>query len=184
MTSLTPRRGRQLAEQREGRRAGDPLVDLENRMGDLIRSFFADPFLTAPLAPVAVPVWVPPVDIEETQDSYILEMDLPRVKPEDVNIELRDSNELRVSGRYHGREHTGKMRREERRGGDFEYDVILPSDVNPDQINATLEDGVLIVQMGKAQAQPRRIEVKGGGATGQVGGRGTGATGRGGGTGR
>jgi HSP20 family protein len=180
MTSLAPRRGggggggRQLA-QREGRR-GDPLAELENRMGDLLQSFFADPFLAAPVAPVVAPVWVPPVDIEETQDSYILEMDLPGVKPEDVNLELRDSNELRITGQYRERERTGTMRRENRRGGEFEYDVILPGDVNPEQVDASLEDGVLSVRLGKAQGgQPRRIQVRGAGTAGQVGGTGTGA---------
>jgi HSP20 family protein len=137
-------------------------------MGDLIQSFFADPFAAIPaVAPVAV--WVPPVDIEETQDSYVLEMDLPGVKPEDVNLELRDSNELRVTGQYRERERSGTMRRQGRRGGEFEYDVILPGDVNAEQVEATMEDGVLMVRLGKAQPQPRRIEVRGTTGAGQVG---------------
>jgi HSP20 family protein len=152
------------------------LAELEDRMGDLIQNFFADPFAAAP-AVVPVPVWVPAFDIEETEDSYIMEMDLPGVKPEDVNVELRGGNELRISGRYRGRERTGRMRREERRGGDFEYDVILPGDVNAEQIDATLEDGVLSVRLGKAQPQARRIPVKGGGTAGRIGGGATGATG-------
>jgi HSP20 family protein len=146
------------------------LAELEGRMGDLIQSFFADPFMAAPVAPV-VPVWVPPVDIEETEDSYILEMDLPGVKPEDVNLELRDSNELRVTGQYRERERTGTMRRQSRRSGQFEYDVILPGEVDPEKIDASLEDGVLFVRLGKAQAQPRRIEVKGRSEAGQVPGQ-------------
>ncbi|HEV7898423.1 MAG TPA: Hsp20/alpha crystallin family protein, partial [Planosporangium sp.] len=109
------------------------MAELEDRMGDLIQNFFADPFAAAP-AVVPVPVWVPAFDIEETEDSYIMEMDLPGVKPEDVNIELRDGNELRISGKYHERARTGTMRRQNRRGGDFEYDVILPGDVNAEQI--------------------------------------------------
>jgi HSP20 family protein len=147
-------------------------------MGDLLTSFFADPFLAAPLAPAVAPVWVPPVDIEETQDSYILEMDLPGVRPEDVSIELRDGNELRISGRYGERERTGQMRRQNRRTGDFEYDVILPGDVNADQVDATLEYGVLTVRMGKAQGgQARRIQVRGAGAAGGGGATGGGAAG-------
>jgi HSP20 family protein len=130
-----------------------------------------------------VPVWMPAFDIEETDDAYILEMDLPGVRPEDVNIELRGGNTLRITGRYTQRERTGTMRRQERRGGDggegadFEYDVILPGDVNADQIDATLELGVLRVRAGKTEPQPRRIPVKGGDAAGQAGGGG-GAAGR------
>jgi HSP20 family protein len=182
MTSLAPRRGRQLNQQqgRQGRqgRRGDPLAELEDRMGDLIQSFFADPFAAAP-AVVPVPVWVPAFDIEETEDAYILEMDLPGVKPEDVNMELREGNVLRITGNYHERERTGTMRRQGRRGGDFEYDVVLPGDVNAEQIDATLEDGVLTVRLGKAQPQARRIQVRGGGTAGQVGGTGTAAAGGG-----
>lgn len=174
MTSLVPRRGRQLTEQRRGGRGiADPLTDLQNRMGELIQSFFTDPFLAAPLAPVVAPMWVPAFDIEETQDSYVLDMELPGVRPEDVNIELRDSNTLRISGKYTARERTGTMRREERRGGgggEFEYEVMLPGDINPDRIDATLEHGVLTVRAGKAQPQARRIEVKAGAEAGGGGG--------------
>jgi HSP20 family protein len=176
MTSLTPGRGRQLTEQRGrqgGRRGGDPLAELEDRLGNLIQSFFADPFAATPAA-VAVPLWVPAFDIEETEDAYILEMDLPGVRPEDVDIELRDGNELRITGNYRDRERTGTMRREGRRGGDFEYDVIMPGEVDPDRIDATLEQGVLTVRAAKAQPQARRIPVKGAGAGGQVGGTGSG----------
>jgi HSP20 family protein len=143
-------------------------------MGDLIRGFFADPFgpISGPAIP-AVPVWVPPVDIEETDDSYLLEIDLPGVRPEDVNLELRDSNELRISGQYRERERSGTLRRQDRRTGEFEYDVILPGDVDPEQVEASLQDGVLSVRLGKARNQPRRIEVHGGTAGGEFGGQGT-----------
>jgi HSP20 family protein len=152
-------------------------------MGDLLQTFFSDPFLAGPMAPAVVPVWVPPFDIEETQDSYIMEMDLPGVRPEDVNIELIDGDTLRITGRYTGRQRTGHMRRQERQGGqagqagqggdggaDFEYDIILPGEINADQIDASLEYGVLTVRAAKAQPQAHRIPVKAGGATGQGGG--------------
>jgi HSP20 family protein len=163
------------------------LADLQDRMGDLLTSFFTDPFLAGPLAPAVVPVWVPPFDIEETQDSYVLEMDLPGVRPEDVNIELVGSDTLRITGKYTGRQRTGAMRRQERRGGQagqagqageggpgdggrFEYDVVLPGDINADQIDATLEYGVLTVRAGKAQPQARRIPVRAGAEAGGGGG--------------
>jgi HSP20 family protein len=46
----------------------------------------------------AMPAWMPPVDIEETGDAYLVEMDLPGVRAEDINLELRDNNELRITG--------------------------------------------------------------------------------------
>jgi HSP20 family protein len=169
MTSLAQRRGRQLAA--TPTRRGDPLAEIEqlqDRMGNLIQSFFADPFPA--LTAAAMPVWVPPVDIEETEDSYVLEMDLPGVRAEDINLELRDSNELRITGQYSERERAGVLRRQTRRSGQFEYDVVLPGEVDPEKIDAMLQDGVLTVRLAKsAGGQARRITVKGAGqGAGQV----------------
>jgi HSP20 family protein len=167
MTSLVPHRFRPLGAPLARRQ--DPLAEIEqlqDRMSNLIQNFFADPFPA--LTAAAAPVWVPPVDIEETGDSYILEMDLPGVRAEDISVELRDSNELRVSGQYSERERTGTLRRQTRRTGQFEYDVTLPSEVDLEEIDATLQDGVLTVRLGKPSGRPRRIEVKGLGAAGQA----------------
>jgi HSP20 family protein len=164
MTSLAPRRSRQFATQ-PGR--GDPQVEIEqlrDRMGDLLQTFFTDPFPTATtgMPTGAIPAWMPPVDIEETDDAYLVEMDLPGVRAEDVNLELRADNELRITGGYRERERTGMMRRQHRRTGQFEYLVGLPGDVDPDRIDATLDNGVLKVRLAKsASGQPRRIEIKG-----------------------
>jgi HSP20 family protein len=162
MTSLAPRRSRQFATQ-PGRR--DPQAEIEqlqDRMGNLFQSFFTDPFST--MMAGAIPAWMPPVDIEETDDSYLVEMDLPGVRAEDIDLELRADNELRITGEYQERERTGTMRRQNRRTEQFEYVVGLPGEVDRDQIDAMLDNGVLTVRLAKsASSQPRRIEIKGGG---------------------
>jgi HSP20 family protein len=82
------------------------------------------------------------------------------VKAEDVDIELR-ANELRVTGEIKERERAGIVRRRERRVGRFEHVVVLPGDVDPDSVDATLHDGVLTVRLTKARAnRPRHIDVK------------------------
>jgi HSP20 family protein len=142
----------------------DPVAGIEqlqDRIGNLLHSFFADPF--SAMAIGTAPVWMPPVDIEETDDAYLAEVDLPGVKAEDINLELRDNKEVRITGEYRERERTGTMRRQNRRTGRFEYMVTLPGDVDPKKIDAMLDNGVLTVSLGKAASgQPRRIEVKGG----------------------
>jgi HSP20 family protein len=162
MTSLAPRRSRQFAAQP---RRGDPQAEIEqlrDRMGDLLQTFFTDPFSTTTVG--ALPAWMPPVDIEETDDAYVAEMDLPSVRAEEINLELRGGNELRIIGEYREREHTGMMRRQNRRTGQFEYLVTLPGEVDPNKIDAMLDNGVLTVHLAKSAAgQPRRIEIKGGG---------------------
>jgi HSP20 family protein len=104
--------------------------------------------------------WVPLVDIEEQDDAFVVEAELPGAKRGDVNIELV-GNELVVSGEIKERERKGILRRSTRRVGAFEYRVVLPENVDRDAIDAKLDEGVLTVHIPKVeQAQRRRIDVK------------------------
>jgi HSP20 family protein len=104
--------------------------------------------------------WVPAVDIEELEDAYVVEAEVPGVKREDVNIEV-SGNELTIGGEIKVREREGIIRRRTRRVGEFEFRVVLPNEVNAEGIDAKLNDGVLTVRIPKAErAQRRRIEVK------------------------
>ncbi|MDL5199699.1 Hsp20/alpha crystallin family protein [Streptomyces sp. ALI-76-A] len=69
------------------------------------------------LAPIAEgAAWAPLTDIEETDDAFLIEIDVPGVKRDDINIELND-RELSISGEYKERERTGVLRRGTRRTG-------------------------------------------------------------------
>ena len=104
--------------------------------------------------------WTPLVDIEEEDEAYVIEAELPAAKREDVNIELL-GNELAITGEIKERERKGIVRRKTRRVGQFDYRVTLPSHVDPKKIDAKLSDGVLTVRVPKAErAQRQRIEVK------------------------
>jgi HSP20 family protein len=104
--------------------------------------------------------WAPPVDVEETDDAWIIEAELPGVRREDVNVEVRDS-EVMITGEIKERERAGILRRRTRRVGEFEYRVTLPNELDAEGVDATLKDGVLTVRVPKAeQARPRRIDVK------------------------
>ena len=104
--------------------------------------------------------WTPLVDIEEQDNAYVIEAELPAAKREDLNIELL-GNELAITGEIKERERTGIVRRKTRRVGQFDYRVTLPSHVDPKKIDAKLSDGVLTVRIPKTQqAQRQRIEVK------------------------
>jgi len=104
--------------------------------------------------------WIPAVDIEETEDAYVVEAEVPGVKREDVNIEV-SGNELFISGEIKEREHQGVVRRSTRRVGRFEFRVNQHGELDPEGVEAKLNDGVLNVRVPKAQRmQRRRIEVK------------------------
>jgi HSP20 family protein len=103
--------------------------------------------------------WSPPVDIEETEDAYVIDADLPGVKRDDVKVEIRDS-ELVITGELKEVERKGLIRRQTRRTGRFDYRVILPRDVDPDKVEATLHDGVLKLRVPKAaKAKLRQVEI-------------------------
>ncbi len=105
--------------------------------------------------------WLPLVDVEETDDAWIVEADVPGAERDDITIEL-DGGKLALHGEIKERERAGILRRRTRRTGQFDYRVRLPGDVDEDGIEATLEGGVLTVRIPKsAQAQRRRIEIKG-----------------------
>ena len=104
--------------------------------------------------------WMPITDIEETDDAWVIEAELPGVDRKDVNVEMRDS-ELIISGDIEEKERKGGLRRQTRKTGEFEYRVTLPGDSDAEHIEANLHDGVLTVRVPKTeQAKPRRIEVK------------------------
>ena len=138
-------------------RRSDPfreMEDLQDRMGQLMDGLFGLVPPTIARLPLA------PADIEEADDAYVVELDLPGVKPGDVDVEVRE-NELRVSGEIQERERKGILRRQMRRVGQFEHVVALPGEVDPDKVEATLSDGVLTVRLGKSQVRkPRHVEIK------------------------
>jgi HSP20 family protein len=107
----------------------------------------------------ALDQWSPLADVEETDDAYTVEIDLPGVAREDVDIQL-DDRRLTVSGDIEEKERKGILHRRTRRVGRFHYSVTLPGDVDADDVSAQLHDGVLTVRVPKsAQAKPRRIPI-------------------------
>jgi HSP20 family protein len=107
--------------------------------------------------------WYPEVDIEETENDYIVSLDLPGMKKDDVKISFHDdiltiSGEKKVEKKE---EDNGNYHYFERRFGKFERSFRINSDIISDKIEATMKDGVLIVNLPKAEiAKPKQIEVK------------------------
>ena len=134
-----------------------PLSDIERlrRMLDQTFGSFGLPsFVTESVG------WSPPVDIEEQDNAYVIEAELPGVQKDDVNIELV-ANELMITGEIKEREREGILRKRTRRIGRFEYRVRLPEQVDADNVEASLKDGVLSVRVPKReQAERRTIQVK------------------------
>ncbi len=106
--------------------------------------------------------WTPPVDLEETDDAWLVQADVPGVKKGDVSVEVAD-NELAIHGEVKERERVGILRRRTRRTGQFDYRVRLPGDVDDQGIEANVDGGVLTVRVPKSErARRHRIEITGG----------------------
>jgi HSP20 family protein len=110
---------------------------------------------------ISAPAWAPPVDISERKDAYVLTVELPGVKVEDLEIAFQDGL-LTIQG---ARSLTKDSADEqfhvlERRYGLFRRSITLPLHVQADAIEASAEDGVLRVVVPKVEeAKPKRIEV-------------------------
>ena len=97
----------------------------------------------------------PPADLEETDDTYIVEVELPGVDKRNVEVELT-GRRLTVSGERKERERTGILRRRTRTIGQFLHEVLLPGEVDEEGVKASLADGVLSVTVPKAASEKRR----------------------------
>lgn len=102
----------------------------------------------------------PAIDVDETNDAYIVCADLPGVKKEDVSIEC-SGNQLTISAeRKYETPEGGKNGRRERFYGSYQRSFTLPSGVDADKIAATFEGGELKLQIPKGeQARSRKIEI-------------------------
>jgi HSP20 family protein len=105
--------------------------------------------------------WVPPVDLVEAEDHFVLKADLPGLTQDDVSIEVQDGT-LSISGERKA-EHEARERgwyRIERSFGSFSRSLTLPEGVDPNGIQAEFRDGVLEVRIPKPEERkPRRIEI-------------------------
>jgi HSP20 family protein len=104
-------------------------------------------------------LWAPAADVSETEDAYLVEIELPGVKREDVDVEL-NGNELVVTGEVKERERKGLLRRRTRKVGEFEYRVTLPGELHEHGVEASMSNGVLTVRVPKADhARATKIKV-------------------------
>ncbi len=111
----------------------------------------------------SAPVYVPEVDIVESDQEFRLVADLPGVDENSVEIDL-DKNVLSVSGRFVPQPPEGySLTYQEYASGNYEREFTLGNTIDRDRIQATVRDGVLRLTLPKAkEAQPKRIAVKAG----------------------
>jgi HSP20 family protein len=106
--------------------------------------------------------FTPAVDLHETDDFYLISVDLPGIAQKDVKIDVQNGR-LSVSGERSSEvsQEEGLFKRFERSYGRFERSFQLPQDVDDNKIQARMENGVLEIMVPKAEvAKPRSIQVE------------------------
>jgi len=105
------------------------------------------------------------LDVHETETGYELQASLPGVSPDDIDIQV-DRETVTLRGKSASAEEKQEGRNyiyRERRSGAFFRTIRLPEAVDPDKVEATLDHGVLKVQLPKlSQARQRRVQVRSG----------------------
>jgi len=105
--------------------------------------------------------FAPPVDVYEDEHSITLKIEVPGIDEKDIDVRI-ENNTLTVHGerKFEKEEKEENFRRVERQYGSFTRSFTLPNTVDPEQVNATYNKGVLKVNLAKkAEAKPKQIKV-------------------------
>jgi HSP20 family protein len=142
----------------------DPVREMNTIQQEMNRLF--NTYFDAPSAEGGTRRWIPPMDLSETDDHFVLRADLPGVPQDDVKIEL-DSSVLTISGERKAEHEERKegWHRVERAFGSFSRSLTLPEGVDPEGIEASFNSGVLEVRIPKPEERkPRQVSIAVGGS--------------------
>jgi HSP20 family protein len=133
------------------------LARLHDEMDDLLRGFFE---------PWEMPLWGrgrwPAIDIAEKDDKFLVKAEVPGCKADDIDISVH-GNMLTISGEKKQEEESREKGcyHVERSYGSFRRDLNLPSDIDPDKVEAVCKDGILTLTLPKTErAKPIKVKVK------------------------
>jgi len=128
---------------------------LEEEMNRMMEGFWGEPTWVGE-------TFVPTINMVEAENEYEVTIDLPGLKPEEVNLELREGGLWITGERREEKEEKGKtFHRMERRYGSFRRVIPLPEAVKEEKVEAEFRHGVLTVKLPKSEKiKPKHIEVK------------------------
>jgi HSP20 family protein len=140
------------------------LTTLQDRLGQLLSQPFGPWERFASGAELTGTNFVPAVDVYEDQHSIVLSGELPGIDEKDVNISL-ENGVLTISGerKMENKEEKENFHRIERSYGRFIRTFTLPPTVDPDNVKAEFNNGVLKITLAKREeAKPKQIKIEGG----------------------
>jgi HSP20 family protein len=133
-----------------------------NRIRNQILRMFEDPFGMASTASSFFEGWNPAVDIYEDKDKVTVRAELPGMKKEDIDVTIvGDTLTLSGERKHEETQGEGENYRSERYLGRFQRSITLPTEVDPNKVEATYRDGLLSISLQKSeQARRKQIEIK------------------------
>ena len=137
------------------RRDDDPEADFERLRRPFAEQLERWPDFFRPVADL-LDATTPLVDVEETDDGYLLDVELPGVAREALDLHVQADGRLTLRAHRRERERRGVLRHRTRTTGELALTLALPLAVDPDGVTADLDAGVLHVRVPKAARAPRR----------------------------
>ena len=135
------------------------LATLQNRMNRFVRESYSPS--ESPEEALTTTGFAPAVDVYEDEHSVTLKIEVPGIDENDIDVRI-ENNTLTVHGerKFEKEEKEENFRRVERQYGSFTRSFALPSTVDPEQVTATYDKGVLKIKLAKkAEAKPKQIRV-------------------------
>ena len=132
---------------------------LQDQMNRLFRESYSPP--AGPEEALTTSGFAPPVDIYEDEHNITLKIEVPGIDEKDIDVRI-ENNTLTVHGerKLEKEEKEENYRRVERQYGSFTRSFMLPSSVDPGQVSAHYDKGVLKINLAKkAEAKPKQIKV-------------------------
>jgi HSP20 family protein len=139
----------------------DPIratATLQNRINRLLRESFNPEGAEEALTTTG---FAPPVDVYEDEHNFTLKIEVPGVEEKDIDVRI-ENNTLIVHGerKFEKEEKEENYRRVERQYGSFSRSFTVPNSVDPGQVSAHYDKGVLKINLAKkAEAKPKQIKI-------------------------
>lgn len=155
--SLTPWRRRQ---------SPAPVSTLQQEMNRMFEDFFTSPYSFPIPGGESMQQVIPAVDVKENDGTFTVSAELPGVSRDDVEISVHDDIlEIKGSKRQETKREDDNLHIVERSYGSFARRVRLPSSVNSDEAKASMDNGVLTLELPKVAPEANKKKISIGGAS-------------------
>ena len=137
-----------------------PMETIQREMNRLFDSFFGRGFDIEPFK--SIQGWEPAVDVTETDDAVVIKADLPGLEEKDIEVNLTgDMLTLKGEKRAEKEAKGENFYHVERTSGVFERSFRLPASVQQDKVSATFKNGVLTIDLPKAEeSKSKSVRIK------------------------